>query len=147
MYFHLFIPSYLNQMTLKKKLILWKDSSRQKEIKLDFRCDCTSVNVIYVYVCLLCPNNDSFYFGQTITPCRKRLSEHRAKFTISEFAKSALSYHVHQDHPNHIHRKLNNFSLGVIKATSPGNLDRLEDYYVELTEAELSLNRYKVTAK
>ena len=45
----------------------------------------------------------------------------------------------------HFGKKLNTYKLGIIKATQPMNLDRLEDYYVEATKADLSLNRYKVT--
>ena len=51
-----------------------------------------------------------------------------------------------KDHPQHVDKKLSNFSLGVIKSTTPLNLDRLEDYYVDELEAKLSLNRYKVIA-
>ena len=46
----------------------------------------------------------------------------------------------------HSDMKLNNYSLGIVKSTSAINLDRLEDFYVDFTNAELSLNRYKVTS-
>ena len=135
-------------MKLNKELILWKnDPGRETKIKLDFRCDCTSVNIIYIFVCKLCPNNRGFYVGQTVTQCRTRVSGHRGKFTIADYSKSALSCHVYRDHPDQAHNKLNNFYLGVIRSASPNQLDRLEDFYVDFTKAELSLNRYKVTVR
>ena len=60
--------------------------------------------------------------------------------------RNLRSCHVYKDHPLHVDKKLSNYSLGVIKSTTPVNLDRLEDYYVESLDAKLSLNRYKVTA-
>ena len=50
------------------------------------------------------------------------------------------------DHPEHFHKRLLNFNCGVITSTAATNLDRKEDYYVELTKADLSLNRYKVVS-
>ena len=63
------------------------------------------------------------------------------------YKKSALSFHIFEDHPDHVALELRNFSLGIIVSTSPQNLDRLEDFYVEWTDAELSLNRHKVTER
>ena len=87
------------------------------------------------------------YVGQTVDSCRQRNNGHRAKFDYSVYTKSALSYHVFKDHPQHFDNKLMNYNLGIIKCTSPMDLDRCEDYYLELTKAHLSLNRYKVTRK
>ena len=135
-------------MNLNGTVTLWQnDASRKIDVKLDFRCICTTDNVIYLFICKLCPHNNSFYVGQTINPCRARANGHRAKFNVDDYQKSALSYHIHKDHPEHVQYKLKNFSSGVIKSTSPMNLDRLEDFYVDLTKAELSLNRYKVTVR
>ena len=53
---------------------------------------------------------------------------------------------MYKDHPLYIDKKLSNYKLGVIKSTTPLNLDILEDYFVDLFDAKLSLNRYKVTA-
>ena len=50
-----------------------------------------------------------------------------------------------KDHPNFMKEKLSNYELGVIKSTSGENLDRAEDFFVEYLNADLSLNRYKVT--
>ena len=133
-------------MKLGKEVTLWKNNEAlQKKIKLDFSCDCTTERVIYIYVCDLCENNDNFYVGQSVNSCRDRANGHRGRFNKRDFKKSALSYHMYKDHPLDVHKKLSSYSLGVIKSTSPANLDRLEDYYVEHLDAKLSLNRYKVT--
>ena len=84
--------------------------------------------------------------GQSVNSCRDRANGHRGKFSKVHHKKSALSYHVYKDHPLYIDKKLSNYKLGVIKSTTPINLDRLEDYYVDLFDAKLSLKRYKVTA-
>ena len=134
-------------MKLKKNVTLWKnDDAYRKTIKLDFRCDCLTECAIYIYVCNICVDNDSFYLGQTTNTCRGRANGHRACFKATRYEKSALSYHIYHDHPQHIFEKLSNYSVGVIKAVSPENLDRAEDYHIEHLNADLSLNRYKVTS-
>ena len=133
-------------MKLKRSVTLWKNTAMEKKVTLDFRCDCTTEHIIYLYVCNLCPDNDNFYVGQSVNSCRDRANGHRGKFNKKQYKKSALSYHMFKDHPQHVDKKLSNFSLGVIKSTTPLNLDRLEDYYVDELEAKLSLNRYKVIA-
>ena len=134
-------------MNLKKNITLWKDHPvNSTQIKLDFRCNCQTENVIYLYICKLCTSNNSFYVGQTVNSTRGRANGHRANFNSRAYTKSALSYHMHVDHPEQFNRKLLNFDLGVIRTTSATNLDRMEDYYVELTRADLSLNRYKVVS-
>ena len=55
------------------------------------------------------------------------------------FKKSALSHHMYRDHLEHINKKLSIYSLGIIKSSSPSDIDRLEDYYVEHLDAKLSL--------
>ena len=131
-----------------RSITLWKNNkAMEKTLKLDFRCDCTTEHVIYIYVCNLCEENDSFYIGQSVNSCRDRANGHRGGFNEKNFKKSALSYHVYKDHPLHVDKKLTNYSLGVVKSTAPRNLDRLEDYFVEHLDAKLSLNRYKVTSR
>ena len=135
-------------MGFDKNIVLWKDNpARRKEVKLDFRYNCQSDNLIYIFVCKLCPKNDNFYVGQTTNSCRGRNNGHRGKFNVDGYKKSALSFHIFEDHPDHVAFELRNFSLGIIVSTSPQNLDRLEDFYVEWTDAELSLNRHKVTER
>ena len=129
-------------MELSKNVTLWKDHPVHKtKIKLDFRCNCQTENVVYLYICKLCVSNDSFYVGQTVNSARGRANGHRSKFNSKAYTKSALSHHMFIDHPEHFNDKLLNFDLGVIKTTSPTNLDRVEDYYIELTKADLSLKR------
>ena len=136
-----------DMMNLKKNVVLWKDHpAYQTTVRLDFRCNCDTENIIYLYVCKLCDSNSSFYVGQTVNTARDRANGHRSKFNSRAYTKSALSHHMFVDHPDHFDKKLLNFDLGVIKATSATNLDRMEDYYVELTRADLSLNRYKVVS-
>ena len=133
-------------MDLEKKVTLWKDNpTRKMTVKLDFKCNCITENCIYLYVCKLCQSNNGFYVGQTTNTCRGRANGHRADFNYKDFRKSALSYHIYDEHPDHIMKKLSNYKVGIIKATNPMDLDRAEDYYVEITNADLSLNRYKVT--
>ena len=60
---------------------------------------------------------------------------------ITSFEKEDFA----NDHPEKVKGRLKNYDLGILKATSPGNLDRLEDYYIDVTHAKLSLNRYKTT--
>ena len=118
---------------------------RGKRIPLDFRLDCSSANVIYLAVCIHCDINVGFYFGQTITPVNTRFNGHRHHFNELDYKKSALAYHIHDKHYTHFKQKLKNFKLGVVKECTPQNLDRAENYYVNLTEADIrGLNRYKV---
>ena len=113
-------------------------------IKLDFRLNCGSENVIYLYICKHCPKNKEFYFGQTDMCLRRRANGHRSCFTEDKYMKSALSFHVWDKHREHLQGKLGNFRVGVVKSTSPEMLDRAEDYFVTLTNANVvGLNRYK----
>ena len=132
-------------MNIPKTITLWENHPYQVDVHLDFRCDCSSENIIYLFVCKLCPDNKGFYVGQSVNSCTKRSYGHKAKFSVGEHTKSALSYHMYVDHPHSFDNKLHNYHLGIIKATSPLHLDRCEDYYLDLTRADLSLNRYKVT--
>ena len=114
-------------------------------MKLDYKCDCATESVVYIYICKICEHNRSFYIGQTVNSCQKRANGHRSNFTEKNYKKSALSYHVYKDHPKYVDKKLSNYRVGIIKTCAASNLDRTEDYYVEYLKANLSLNRYKVT--
>ena len=123
-------------MNLEKNVVLWKDQPVYKTtVRLAFCCNCK-----------LCDSNSSFYVGQTVNSARDRANGHRSNFNSKAYTRSALSQHIYVDHREHFRKKLLNFDLGVIKSTSAMNLDRMEDYYVELTRADLSLNRYKVVS-
>ena len=132
-------------MKIPKKVTLWQDHPNETVVNLDFRCDCLSEYIVYLFICKLCPKNKSFYVGQSVQTCRDRTNGHRGRFNLNTYTKSALSCHMFKDHPENFDNKLQNYDLGIIKSTSPLDLDRCEDYYIELTKAHLSLNRYKVT--
>ena len=117
-------------------------------VKLDYSLDCGSEFVIYLYLCEHCENpcQEGFYFGQSVNCVRTRANGHRAAFTEDLYEKSALAYHIWDKHREHFNLKLDNFRVGVVKSTSPGDLDRAEDFFVVATEADIKgLNRYKVT--
>ena len=132
-------------MNIDKRVTLWEDHPNEVVVHLDFKHDCSSEHIVYLFICKLCPKNKSFYVGQSVNSCRTRTGGHRANFNYNSYKKSALSCHMFEDHAEEFDNKLMNYDLGVIKSTSPINLDRCEDYYLELTKAHLSLNRYKVT--
>ena len=134
-------------MHIPKTVTLWQDHPNETVVNLDFRCNCLSEHIVYLFICKLCPKNKSFYVGQSVQTCRDRTNGHRGKFNLKTYTKSALSCHMFKDHPQNFDNKLQNYDLGIIKSTSPLDLDRCEDYYLELTKAHLSLNRYKVTRK
>ena len=117
------------------------------KIKLDFRLNCTTTNIIYLAMCKHCDPPGNFYFGQTINSCRARNNGHRDKFSIENetYRKSALSYHIYDKHIEHFDHKLYNYDIGIIKQVHPNSLDRAEDYFVHMTKADIiSINRYKV---
>ena len=65
-------------MTLERSVTLWKNSEEmEKKVTLDFRCDCNTEHIIYIFVCNLYPDNDSFYIGQSVNSCRDRANGHR----------------------------------------------------------------------
>ena len=133
-------------MDLPKSVTLWKNEPKRKvTVKMDMRCNCLTENCIYLYVCKWCKDNNGFYVGQTTNTCRGRANGHRSDFNFKDYRKSALSYHIYDEHPDHIMEKLKNYKLGIVKVSNPMALDRTEDYFVELTNADVSLNRYKVT--
>ena len=114
-------------------------------VKLDYRLNCNSENVIYLYICKHCPDNKEFYFGQTSNCLRERANGHRACFAEAKYKNSAMSFHTWEEHRELFHKKLDNFTAGVVKSTSAHMLDRSEDFYVVKTKADLvGLNRYKV---
>ena len=86
-----------------------------------------------------------FYFGQSVNSLSQRNNGHRSGFKITEKDKSALSMHVYDKHTDVFGDKLDSYEFGVVKHADPTNLDRVEDYYIYNTEADVKgLNRYKV---
>ena len=120
-----------------------------KSIKLDFRCTCATESVIYLGVCKLCgdeDNSDNFYFGQTVNSLMSRCNGHRDKFKISCYDQSALALHVMDKHHDSFGEKLECFDFGVVDHVSPEQLNRREDFYIYITNADkYGLNRYKVS--
>ena len=103
-----------------KKVVLWKDDPvRRKEVRLDFSYNCKSDNLIYVFICKLCPKNDNFYVGQTTNSCRGRNNGHRGKFNVDGYKQSALSYHIFKDYPDHVALKLKKSPLGSLHPQVP----------------------------
>ena len=104
-------------MNIEKKIVLWKNNADyRKEIKLDYKSDCSTECVIYIYVCNICQDNNSFYIhrpnGEQLS--EKRANGHSACFNEKHFKKSALSLHIYKDHPEYISKKLLNYKLGGI---------------------------------
>ena len=66
------------------------------EIKLDFRKNCKTDNVVYVYICKHCKGNEGHYFGQTTDSMHIRANGHRSCFKNEKekYTKSALAYHI-----------------------------------------------------
>ena len=76
------------------------------------------------------------------------MNGHRGDFKVenSIFEKSALSMHVFNEHIDDFDKKLTNYDLGIIKSVKPSQLDRVEDFYIFKTRADITgLNRYNVT--
>ena len=118
-------------------------------IKLDYRQTCASAEIVYLAKCKLCddPRSESnFYFGQTVNTLMQRCNGHRSGFKEKKEEDSALSMHIYDKHPEKFDKKLENFDFGVVKQVPPAKLDRVEDFYIFITKADINgLNRYKVT--
>jgi len=128
-------------MTLKNKV-----TCNEIEVKVDMRWCCVTMGVIYVALCKWC-TQWNFYFGQTENSIQVRNRGHRSAFklTNNEYEKSALSAHIYEQHSEYFDRGLANFDFAVVKSVSSCSLDRMEDFYIWHTEADIKgLNRYKV---
>ena len=88
-----------------------------------------------------------FYFGRTSNAIHTRFNGHRSCFKLSsfEYEKSALSDHVFKEHIENFGDKLiGNFNAGIVGNAPPRNLERLEDFYIYESKADMmSLNRYR----
>ena len=129
-------------MSLPNKIKLNNDIN----IKLDFSLTCKTDNCIYLFICNECEGNSGFYFGKTFNRSHIRFNSHRSSFKVSnnDYEKSALSHHIFLEHLDNFPLKLNNFKVGIVGQAPPRRLDRLEDFYIYNTKADvLSLNRYR----
>ena len=126
-----------NTMCLEKEIRI-----EGKLIKLDFRHDCSSESVVYLATCNHCLD---FYFGQTVNTLMSRCNGHRDKFKFGKEDQSALSHHIFEKHLENFDHKLDNFKFGVVRQVDPRQLDRVEDFYIFSTNADIQgLNRYLV---
>ena len=78
----------------------------------------------------------NFYFGQTINSLMVRNNGHRDKFSLNKYDKSALSMHIYEKHVEYFGNKLNSYNFGVVKHMNAVKLDRIEDYYIYMTQAD-----------
>ena len=112
------------------------------QIKPSKTLNCKSRNVIYLWQCLLCDQDDS-YFGRTIQKSHERTNTHRRCFTEeTKWEDSALSIHAQNFHPNHM--DLSNFRITLVKKCSPQRIRREEFKFIDkyCTQTR-GINRYK----
>ena len=77
--------------------------------------------------------------------CFSLMQDKNDKLNREKYKLSALSYHIYDKHNKYFEDGLKNFKMGIIKQTSPQNLEKLEDLYIRNTKADIcGLNRYKV---
>ena len=63
----------------------------------------------------------------------------------TKFNDSAFSHHIYTKHLENFDSKLLNFKIGIVRSCSAVLLNRLEDYFIYSSKADIiSLNRYKV---
>ena len=111
-------------------------------LKVSNTANCKSDDIIYICICKICKD---FYFGQTISLCSMRMNGHRDKFTSNKYKKSALAFHLYEDHIEHFEGNTQMFNVAIVETRKPGLLDRRESYYIWKTEADIRhLNRIKV---
>ena len=113
------------------------------ELRIPKSLNCKAKNVVYLWLCKLCAESEA-YFSRTTQECHDRTSAHRSCFNNeTKWEKSALSMHAQDKHGNN--PSLENFSVAVVKKTSPQNLRREEFRFIEKYRTiPLGLNRYKV---
>ena len=104
--------------------------------------NCKSRNVIYLWQCILCEMEDS-YFGRTIQKAHKRTNTHRGCFNDpNKWEDSALSMHARNAHGENF--DLNNFKISLIKKCSPQRIRREEFKYIDKFRTRtFGINRYR----
>ena len=90
--------------------------------------NCKTRNVIYLWQCQLCMEEDS-YFGGTIQKSHERTNTHRGSFTEEKWEQSALSMHAKSVHPNHF--DLSNFRTILLCKISLQRIRREEFKYID----------------
>ena len=111
-------------------------------IKLPKTLNCKSRNVIYLWQCILCEREDS-YFGRTVQKSHKRSNTHIGCFGNSiNWEDSALSLHASKVHGENVN--LNNFRISLVKQCSPQRIRREEFKYIDRYKTRtFGINRYK----
>ena len=99
-------------------------------------------NVIYLWQCILCEEEDS-YFGRTVQKSHKRSNTHRGCFRNPiNWEDSALSLHASKVHGENVN--LNNFRISLVKQCSPQRIRREEFKYIDRYKTRtFGINRYK----
>ena len=112
------------------------------KVKKQKNLNCKSRNVLYLWQCLLCEDEDS-YIGRTIQKSHERTNTHRSCFSSDEkWESSALSMHVKSVHPNNF--DLKNFKITLLKKISPQRIRREEFKHIDFYRTRtLGINRYK----
>ena len=110
-------------------------------IKPNTTLNCKSRNVIYLWQCLLCRDDDS-YFGRTVQKSHLRTNGHRGCFNETKWEDSALSMHARCTHGENF--DLKNFRITLVKKCSPQNIRREEFKYIDKYRTRVKgINRYK----
>ena len=100
-------------------------------------------DIVYLAYCKIEGCND-FYIGHTINKLRERVNGHRSSFKPGLYNKSALAYHIFNDHHSLLPEGLNSFAFGVLKQVSPSFLTDTENLLIIKFKADTRhLNRYK----
>ena len=112
-----------------------------KSVTVPPHLNCKSRNVIYMWICKLCGEKET-YFGRTTQESHNRTSGHRCCFSEEKWDKSALSMHARDAHQMNF--SLNNFSISIVAKVSPQQLRRTEFKYIDkYNTLNRGLNRYK----
>ena len=112
-----------------------------KRVKLSKSLNCKARNVIYLWQCKLCNDEDS-YFGRTIQKTHERTNHHRSCFNEEKWEESALSMHSRTVHAEQF--SLKNFLISLVKKVSPQRIRREEFKHIDKYRTRTrGINRYK----
>ena len=117
------------------------ETVNNKRVKLSRSLNCKARNVIYLWQCRLCNDEDS-YFGRTVQKTHERTNHHRSCFNEEKWEESALSMHSKTVHAERF--SLANFKISLIKKVSPQRIRREEFKYIDKYRTRTrGINRYK----
>ena len=106
--------------------------------------------MVYLAVCKLChraglEDKLKAYVGQTTQPLHKRCNCHRSCFkeADNQRARSALALHSRKVHNDEC--SMNDFMFMILSKTTPLNLDRKEQFFIERFRTNtIGMNRMMV---